>query len=76
MAASTKTSAHSETAPRGTHQNRRREISGILLLAGGLFSAMSLVSMQVGGDPLMGPGGGSVATYGKFTRIIVSRGID
>src|SRR5450631_933221 len=62
MAASTKTSAHSETAPRGTHQNRRREISGILLLAGGLFSAMSLVSMQVGGDPLMGPGGGAVAT--------------
>jgi S-DNA-T family DNA segregation ATPase FtsK/SpoIIIE len=62
MAASTKTSAPSESAPRGNRQNRRREISGILLLAGGLFAAMSLVSMQVGGDPLMGPGGGAVAT--------------
>ena len=49
----------SESAPKGNRQNRRREISGILLLAGGLFAAMSLVSMQVGGDPLMGPGGGA-----------------
>jgi DNA segregation ATPase FtsK/SpoIIIE, S-DNA-T family len=52
----------SESAPRGNRQNRRREISGILLLAGGLFAAMSLVSMQVGGEPLMGPGGGAVAS--------------
>ena len=52
----------SESAPRGNRQNRRREICGILLLAGDLFSAMSLVSMQVGGEPLMGPGGGAVAT--------------
>ena len=37
MAASTKT-APSESAPRGNRQNRRREISGILLLAGGLFA--------------------------------------
>ena len=59
MAAKT---APSESAPRGNRQNRRREISGILLLAGGLFAAMSLVSMQVGGEPLMGPGGGAVAT--------------
>ena len=62
MAASTKTTVPSESGPRGTRQNRRREISGILLLAGGLFAAMSLVSMQVGGEPLMGPGGGAVAT--------------
>ena len=62
MAARTKTTDPSESAPRGNRQNRRREISGILLLAGGLFAAMSLVSMQVGGDPLMGPGGGAVAT--------------
>ena len=33
-----------------------------MLLAGGLFAAMSLVSMQIGGDPLMGPGGGAVAS--------------
>ena len=59
MAAKT---APSESAPKGNRQNRRREISGILLLAGGLFAAMSLVSMQVGGDPLMGPGGGAVAS--------------
>jgi S-DNA-T family DNA segregation ATPase FtsK/SpoIIIE len=59
MAAKT---APSETAPKGNRQNRRREISGILLLAGGLFAAMSLVSMQVGGDPLMGPGGGAIAS--------------
>ena len=62
MAARTKTTDPSESAPRGNRQNRRREISGILLLAGGLFATMSLVSMQVGGDPLMGPGGGAVAT--------------
>jgi S-DNA-T family DNA segregation ATPase FtsK/SpoIIIE len=59
MAAKT---APSESAPKGNRQNRRREISGILLLASGLFAAMSLVSMQVGGDPLMGPGGGAVAS--------------
>ncbi len=62
MAASSKTSASFESASKATRQNRRREISGILLLAGGLFAAMSLVSMQVGGEPLMGPGGGAIAT--------------
>ncbi|HLK89399.1 MAG TPA: DNA translocase FtsK 4TM domain-containing protein [Polyangia bacterium] len=61
MAASAKTTA-SESAPKANRQNRRREISGILLLAGGLFTVMSLLSMQVGGDPLMGPGGAAVAT--------------
>ena len=62
MAASTKTTDPSESAPRGNRQNRRREISGILLLAGGLFAVMSLLSMQIGGDPMMGPGGGAVAS--------------
>ena len=51
MAASPKTTASSESAPRGNRENRRREISGILLLAGGLFAVISLLSMQVGGDP-------------------------
>ncbi|HXT95616.1 MAG TPA: DNA translocase FtsK 4TM domain-containing protein [Polyangia bacterium] len=59
--ASAKT-ASSESAPRGNRQNRRREISGILLLAGGLFALSSLVSMQRGGDPLMGPGGAAIAS--------------
>jgi DNA segregation ATPase FtsK/SpoIIIE, S-DNA-T family len=62
MAATTKSTATFDSARKGSRQNRRREISGILLLAGGLFAVMSLVSMQVGGDPLMGPGGGAVAT--------------
>src|SRR5579871_2528693 len=61
MAASTKTTS-AEAAPKANRQNRRREISGILLLAGGLFTVMSLLSMQLGGDPLMGPGGAAVAT--------------
>ncbi len=51
-----------DPAPKGNRQNRRREIGGILLLAGGLFAGMSLVSMQAGGDPLMGPGGGAIAS--------------
>jgi len=55
-----------EPNPKGNRQNRRREISGILLLASGLFAALSLVSMQVGGDPIMGPGGGAVAV-GLYT---------
>ncbi|HEY4187718.1 MAG TPA: DNA translocase FtsK 4TM domain-containing protein [Polyangia bacterium] len=69
MAASTKT-APSESAPRGNRENRRREISGILLLAGGLFAVISLLSMQVGdpGNPIMGPGGAAIASafYGLF----------
>jgi DNA segregation ATPase FtsK/SpoIIIE, S-DNA-T family len=40
---------------------RRREIAGVLLLAGGVFAALSIISMQMGGDPLMGPGGTAVA---------------
>ncbi len=49
-----------------SRHSRRREIGGILLLAGGLFTGLSLLSMHVGGDPLMGPGGDALAsgTYG------------
>jgi DNA segregation ATPase FtsK/SpoIIIE, S-DNA-T family len=48
---------------RGTgRQHRRREISGILLLAGGLFSGLSLISRHVGSDPMMGPGGAAIAS--------------
>jgi S-DNA-T family DNA segregation ATPase FtsK/SpoIIIE len=48
--------------------NRRREIAGILLLASALFSGVSVISMQLGNDPLMGPGGSMVASafYGLF----------
>ncbi len=53
---------------KSSRNNRRREIAGILLLAGALFSGLSVISMQVGGDPMMGPGGTAVASgfYGLF----------
>src|SRR5580765_2200965 len=50
----------------GRH-HRRREISGILLLAGGLFTGLSLASRHAGGDPMMGPGGEAIA--GAFYAI-------
>jgi S-DNA-T family DNA segregation ATPase FtsK/SpoIIIE len=56
-----KTQADAPSAPKG-RQNRRREISGILLLAGGVFAGLSLVSMHLGRDPMMGPGGAAVAS--------------
>jgi DNA segregation ATPase FtsK/SpoIIIE, S-DNA-T family len=68
MAVKTSAKTSTEPNPSGNRQNRRREISGILLLAGGLFAGMSLVSMQVGGDPLMGPGGGAIAA-GLYTLV-------
>jgi S-DNA-T family DNA segregation ATPase FtsK/SpoIIIE len=56
---------HADPPAKSRHA-RRREIGGILLLAGGLFTGLSLLSMHVGGDPLMGPGGDALAsgTYG------------
>jgi S-DNA-T family DNA segregation ATPase FtsK/SpoIIIE len=53
---------------RSSRNNRRREIAGILLLASALFSGLSVISMQMGGDPLLGPGGSLVASafYGLF----------
>src|ERR1700749_871567 len=55
-----KTHAEAPSTPKG-RQSRRHEISGILLLAGGVFAGLSLVSMHLGRDPLMGPGGSAVA---------------
>jgi DNA segregation ATPase FtsK/SpoIIIE, S-DNA-T family len=47
---------------RGTgRHHRRREISGILLLAGGLFAGLSLASRHAGDNPMMGPGGEAIA---------------
>jgi hypothetical protein len=43
----------SESSKGPGRHNRRREISGILLLAGGLFTGLSLVSRHAGGDPMM-----------------------
>src|SRR5881394_1417459 len=57
----------SETNRGSGRPHRRREISGILLLAGGLFSGLSLVSRHAGGDPMMGPGGEAIA--GAFYAI-------
>jgi DNA segregation ATPase FtsK/SpoIIIE, S-DNA-T family len=53
---------------RSNRNNRRREIAGILLLATALFSGLSVISMQLGGEPMLGPGGTLVATgfYGLF----------
>ena len=51
----------SETNRGSGRPHRRREISGILLLAGGLFTGLSLVSRHAGGDPMMGPGGEAIA---------------
>jgi S-DNA-T family DNA segregation ATPase FtsK/SpoIIIE len=56
-----KTPPSESTRGTGRH-HRRREISGILLLAGGLFAGLSLISRQVGGDPMMGPGGEAIAS--------------
>src|SRR5450755_4591040 len=68
MAVKTSTKTSTEPNLPGNRQTRRREISGILLLAGGVFAGMSLVSMQVGGDPLMGPGGAAIAA-GFYTLV-------
>ena len=55
-----KTPPSESTRGTGRH-HRRREISGILLLAGGLFTGLSLISRHAGGDPMMGPGGEAIA---------------
>jgi S-DNA-T family DNA segregation ATPase FtsK/SpoIIIE len=53
-----KTQAHS---PSKGQQSRRREIAGVVLLAGGLFAGTSLLSMQLGAIHMMGPGGAATA---------------
>jgi S-DNA-T family DNA segregation ATPase FtsK/SpoIIIE len=55
-----KTPPSESTRGTGRH-HRRREITGILLLAGGLFAGLSLISNHAGGNPMMGPGGEAIA---------------
>ena len=49
------------TRGNGRH-HRRREITGILLLAGGLFAGLSLMSRHAGDDRMMGIGGEAIAS--------------
>jgi len=49
------------TKNKGESSGRRREILGIGLLGIGLFSLVSVISMQVGNGRLMGPGGAAAA---------------
>jgi DNA segregation ATPase FtsK/SpoIIIE, S-DNA-T family len=49
------------TRGNGRH-HRRREITGILLLAGGLFAGLALVSRHAGDDRMMGIGGEAIAS--------------
>ena len=46
---------------KGESSGRRREILGIGLLGIGLFSLVSIISMQSGNSRLMGPGGAAAA---------------
>ena len=46
---------------KGAGSGRRREILGIGLLGIGLFSLVSVISMQAGNSRLMGPGGAATA---------------
>jgi S-DNA-T family DNA segregation ATPase FtsK/SpoIIIE len=55
-----KTPPSESTRGSGRHP-RRREISGILLLAGGLFAGLALISMHVGDNHMMGIGGEAIA---------------
>src|SRR6188474_1003471 len=49
------------TRGNGRH-HRCREITGILLLAGGLFACLSLLSRHAGDDRMMGIGGEAIAS--------------
>jgi len=55
-----KTQASESTRGSG-RPHRRREITGILLLAGGLFAGLSLISRLASNDRMMGPGGEAIA---------------
>ena len=61
---------HAESPIRGAggrqSQSQRREILGILLMAFALFAVLSLLSMQLGSNQLMGPGGAAAAA-GLYT---------
>jgi hypothetical protein len=56
MAAKTQ-SESTRAAPPHRTTPPQREISGILLLAGGLFAGLALASEQIASAPAMGPGG-------------------
>ncbi|HEX4403761.1 MAG TPA: DNA translocase FtsK 4TM domain-containing protein [Polyangia bacterium] len=57
-----KTKAEPPRANRAEPQSRRREISGVVMLAFGLFAGLSMASMQIGGHQMMGPGGAATAS--------------
>ncbi|HSZ81889.1 MAG TPA: DNA translocase FtsK 4TM domain-containing protein, partial [Polyangia bacterium] len=57
-----KTKAETPRANGAEPQSRRREISGVVMLAFGLFAGLSMASMQIGGHQMMGPGGTATAS--------------
>src|SRR3954467_2584734 len=57
-----KSRAETPTREKPQPQSRRREITGVCLLAIGLFAGMSMLSQQLGDHQMMGPGGAAMAT--------------
>jgi S-DNA-T family DNA segregation ATPase FtsK/SpoIIIE len=57
---------HAEASPRGGRPTQRHEIVGILSMAFALFALLSLLSMQLGTNQMMGPGGAATAA-GLYT---------
>jgi S-DNA-T family DNA segregation ATPase FtsK/SpoIIIE len=64
MAAKSKAESSSrEKAPsKAAPQSRRREITGVCMLAFGLFAGMSMLSKQIGDHQMLGPGGDAIAS--------------
>jgi S-DNA-T family DNA segregation ATPase FtsK/SpoIIIE len=56
-----KSKAETPTREKAAPQSRRREIAGICLLALGLFGGLSMLSMHIGSQQMMGPGGAAMA---------------
>jgi len=50
-----------ESSPRGDRSSQRHEIVGILSMAFALFALLSMLSMQLGSNQMMGPGGAATA---------------
>src|SRR5262245_39714132 len=57
-----KSKAETPSREKSQPQSRRREITGVCLLAAGLFAGMSMLSMQLGDHQMMGPGGAAAAS--------------
>jgi len=57
---------HAESSPRGGRPTQRHEVVGILSMAFALFALLSLLSMQLGSNEMMGPGGAATAA-GLYT---------